>query len=129
MIEVRLTGGSPTVRDHGPGIAPDDLPPVFDRFYRALSARAVPGSGLGLAVARAVAHGHGGTLSAEAASGGGPVPADPPRAPRGCCCYPSRTRPLTAWRRDAADLFPVSVTGAAETRDKSAEASECCGGR
>ncbi len=39
-VEVRLIGGELTVRDRGPGIAPADLPGVFDRFYRAASARA-----------------------------------------------------------------------------------------
>jgi two-component system, OmpR family, sensor histidine kinase MprB len=70
-VEVRLAAGELSVRDHGPGIDPDDLPHVFDRFYRSLSARAVPGSGLGLAVAREVARGHGGTIAAEPATGGG----------------------------------------------------------
>jgi two-component system sensor histidine kinase MprB len=70
-VAVRLAAGELTVRDHGPGIAPGDLPHVFDRFYRAASARAVPGSGLGLAIVRQVAEGHGGTVQAEAASGGG----------------------------------------------------------
>ncbi|WP_367185065.1 sensor histidine kinase [Trebonia sp.] len=59
------------MRDYGPGIAPADLPHVFDRFYRSLSARAVPGSGLGLAAAREVARGHGGTIETEPAEGGG----------------------------------------------------------
>ena len=45
-VEVILLGGELTVRDHGPGIAPQDRPLVFDR-YRAAAARAVPGSGLG----------------------------------------------------------------------------------
>jgi hypothetical protein len=70
-VDVRLAGGSLTVRDHGPGISPDDAPHVFDRFYRSLSARAVPGSGLGLAVVREIARGHSGTAEAEIAPGGG----------------------------------------------------------
>ncbi|MDH6710879.1 two-component system sensor histidine kinase MprB [Kitasatospora sp. MAA19] len=71
-VEVRLTAGLElTVRDHGPGIAPEDLPYVFDRFYRASAARALPGSGLGLAMARQIAQAHGATLTAEAAPGGG----------------------------------------------------------
>ncbi len=60
-----------TVRDHGPGIAPEDLPHVFDRFYRAHAARALPGSGLGLAMARQIAHAHAADLTAERAPGGG----------------------------------------------------------
>ncbi len=70
-VEVRLADGELTVRDYGPGIDPGDLPHVFDRFYRSLSARAVPGSGLGLAVTREVVRGHGGTIAAEPAAGGG----------------------------------------------------------
>jgi two-component system sensor histidine kinase MprB len=70
-VDVRLTGGELTVRDHGPGIADADLPHVFERFYRATSARGMPGSGLGLAIVRQVAEAHGGTVSAEAAPGGG----------------------------------------------------------
>jgi two-component system sensor histidine kinase MprB len=72
QVEVRLTAGLElTVRDHGPGIAPEDLPYVFDRFYRASAARALPGSGLGLAMARQIARAHGAALTAEAAPGGG----------------------------------------------------------
>jgi len=70
-VEVRLHAGELTVRDHGPGISPADLPHVFDRFYRAAPARAVPGSGLGLCIVRQVADGHGGTVRAEPAPGGG----------------------------------------------------------
>ncbi|MGF1430020.1 HAMP domain-containing sensor histidine kinase [Kitasatospora sp. LaBMicrA B282] len=72
VVEVRLTAALElTVRDHGPGIAPEDLPHVFDRFYRASAARALPGSGLGLAMARQIARAHGATLTAENATGGG----------------------------------------------------------
>jgi two-component system, OmpR family, sensor histidine kinase MprB len=70
-IEVAVRDGTLTVRDHGPGIDPADLPHVFDRFYRAPAARTLPGSGLGLAIVRQVAEAHGGTVTAEPASGGG----------------------------------------------------------
>jgi two-component system, OmpR family, sensor histidine kinase MprB len=73
VVEVRLEGGGLSVRDHGPGIDPADLPHVFDRFYRSAAARAVPGSGLGLAIVRQTAEAHGGTIRAEPAEGGGTV--------------------------------------------------------
>lgn len=60
-----------SVRDHGPGIAAEDLPHVFERFYRAPGARGMPGSGLGLAIVRQVAELHGGGASAAVAPGGG----------------------------------------------------------
>jgi two-component system, OmpR family, sensor histidine kinase MprB len=63
-IEVCVRNGSLSVRDHGPGIANEDLPRVFDRFYRAASARARPGSGLGLAIVRHLAESHGGAVHA-----------------------------------------------------------------
>ena len=72
------------VRDDGEGIAPADLPHVFDRFYRAGKARtAEGGAGLGLAIARALVRAHGGELSLESAPGAGTtatirLPADPP---------------------------------------------------
>jgi two-component system sensor histidine kinase MprB len=72
-IEVRLAGGEFTVRDYGPGIADEDLPFIFDRFYRALSSRSAPGSGLGLAVVREIVAWHGGTVAAERDPGGGTV--------------------------------------------------------
>ena len=70
-VEVRLHGKELTVRDHGPGIAPEDLPHVFDRFYRGAEARKRPGSGLGLAIVRQVAAQLGGAVTAEPAPGGG----------------------------------------------------------
>ena len=71
VVQVTVRGGEVAVRDHGPGIAPQDLPHVFDRFYRAPSARGTPGSGLGLAIVRQVAEAHQGSAIAEAAEGGG----------------------------------------------------------
>jgi two-component system sensor histidine kinase MprB len=70
-VEVAVNAGEVTVRDHGPGIADDDLPHVFDRFYRAPAARGLPGSGLGLAIVKQVAERHGGSVVAEPAPGGG----------------------------------------------------------
>jgi two-component system sensor histidine kinase MprB len=64
-IEVTVRDGSVVVSDHGPGIAAEDLPRVFDRFYRAAAARAKPGAGLGLAIVREAAEAHGGTATAE----------------------------------------------------------------
>ncbi|WKX73662.1 HAMP domain-containing sensor histidine kinase [Streptomyces sp. XD-27] len=74
-VDIRLAvtadGIDLTVRDHGPGIAAEDLPHVFDRFYRSRQARALPGSGLGLAMARQIARAHGAELTAERPDGGG----------------------------------------------------------
>jgi two-component system sensor histidine kinase MprB len=72
-IEVTVTGGLCSVRDYGVGIATEDLPHVFDRFYRAANARTLPGSGLGLAIVRQVAEAHHGRATAEAAPGGGTI--------------------------------------------------------
>jgi signal transduction histidine kinase len=62
-----------SVRDTGPGIAPEDLPFIFDRFYRADKARTAEGgeSGLGLAIAKALVEAHGGALTVQSAPGQG----------------------------------------------------------
>jgi two-component system sensor histidine kinase MprB len=70
-VSVACGNGTVVVRDRGPGIAPADLPHVFDRFYRAPAARGLPGSGLGLAIVAQVVKVEGGTIRAEAAPGGG----------------------------------------------------------
>ncbi len=70
-IEITVRRGAVTVADRGPGIAAADANRVFDRFYRADTARGLPGSGLGLSIVRDVAQAHGGTVSARARSGGG----------------------------------------------------------
>jgi two-component system sensor histidine kinase MprB len=59
------------VTDSGPGIAEDDLPKVFDRFYRSSEARTLPGSGLGLAIVKQAAERHGGAAYAGQSPGGG----------------------------------------------------------
>ncbi len=87
-IEVRVADGELSVRDHGPGIAVEDIDHVFDRFYRSALARGLPGSGLGLAIVRQVAETSGGTVFAENAPGGGarlvlrlPAVAEPAQVP------------------------------------------------
>jgi two-component system, OmpR family, sensor histidine kinase MprB len=72
-VEIQLRGEQLTVRDHGPGISAQDLPHVFDRFYRGADARGRPGSGLGLAIVRQVADQQGGSVAADHAPGGGTV--------------------------------------------------------
>ena len=71
LVEVAVGAEGLRVRDHGSGIAEEDLPHLFDRFYRGASARGRPGSGLGLAIVRQVAEQHGGSVRAFNAEGGG----------------------------------------------------------
>ena len=73
-----------TVRDHGDGIPPQDLPHVFERFYRAPSSRSMPGSGLGLAIVKQAVSSHGGTVDIASKPGVGTevtivLPADDPK--------------------------------------------------
>ncbi len=111
-IEITVAGDDLAVaigvRDHGVGIAPDELRLVFDRFWRADPARArtTGGSGLGLAIALEDAHLHGGSLQAWGEPGrganfrltlpcepGGPVIASPlPLVPRDASPAPPRPR-------------------------------------
>jgi two-component system sensor histidine kinase BaeS len=58
------------VRDDGPGIAPEDQPHIYERFYRGRNARA-EGSGLGLAIVQSIVHAHGGRVSVESEPGAG----------------------------------------------------------
>jgi two-component system sensor histidine kinase MprB len=92
QVEVRLSAGALTVRDHGLGFSEQDLPHVFDRFYRAADARRLPGSGLGLAIVKQAAEAHGGQAEAANAADGGAVVRvsfGPPLSPESRSSVPS----------------------------------------
>ncbi|WP_248962726.1 HAMP domain-containing sensor histidine kinase [Sphaerisporangium perillae] len=70
-VTVRLREGGLTVRDHGPGIPEDELPLVFERFWRSSTARSMPGSGLGLAIVAQAVRDAGGDVALSNPPGGG----------------------------------------------------------
>jgi two-component system sensor histidine kinase MprB len=72
-IDVVVDGSNIEILDRGAGIAPDDLPRVFDRFYRATTARTLPGSGLGLAIVEQIAQLHDGVITLRPRVGGGTI--------------------------------------------------------
>ena len=86
-VRIKAADGTVEVSDQGPGISGEDLPHIFDRFYRSAKARALPGSGLGLAIVRRITDLHGGTVEAVGRPQGstfrirlpeaGPEPAQP----------------------------------------------------
>ncbi|MEA2211319.1 MAG: two-component system, OmpR family, sensor histidine kinase MprB [Solirubrobacteraceae bacterium] len=73
IVELTVDGDGVEVRDHGRGVVDQDLPYVFDRFFRGTGARGRHGSGLGLAIVRQVTEQHGGTATAANAPDGGAV--------------------------------------------------------
>lgn len=72
-IEVRLSCSAIEVADHGPGMAAEQAARVFERFYRADSARGPGGSGLGLAIVAALVAAHGWQIELDTAPGEGAV--------------------------------------------------------
>lgn len=60
-----------TIKDYGVGIPEEELPYIFDKFYRASSASGKTGTGLGLPICKGIVELHGGTIHAESSEGGG----------------------------------------------------------
>ena len=82
-IEIAVEARGIEVRDRGAGIPVEDLPHVFERFYRSDAARGEPGSGLGLAIVQQIVERHDGRVWARNRAGGGAevgfeLPAAPP---------------------------------------------------
>jgi two-component system, OmpR family, sensor histidine kinase MprB len=72
-VDVAVADGAVEVRDQGPGIADEDRPLVFNRFYRSAAARGMPGAGLGLAIVKQIADAHGGSIRVDSGPDGGAV--------------------------------------------------------
>lgn len=72
-VTIRVADRRVEVHDRGPGIADEDKPFVFDRFYRAIGSRSLPGSGLGLSIVSQFADDNGATTFVRDADGGGVV--------------------------------------------------------
>lgn len=72
-VRLRVDGKRLEVEDSGPGIPPEELEVVFDRFYRSVNAKSLPGSGLGLAIVKQIVERHNGRAWAQNTPGGAVV--------------------------------------------------------
>ena len=72
-IEIAVRAGTVEVLDRGPGVSGDDAAHIFDRFYRPVASRSLPGSGLGLSIVKDVAESAGGTVHVMSRPGGGSI--------------------------------------------------------
>jgi two-component system sensor histidine kinase MprB len=73
VIEIVVREGTIDVLDRGPGVADEDAGHIFDRFYRPVASRSLPGSGLGLSIVKDVAESAGGTVHVSKRTGGGSI--------------------------------------------------------
>ena len=81
-----------TVRDDGPGIPPEELPHIFERFYKADKAHTSGmGTGLGLAIAQRIVEQHGGQISVESQNGKTVFSFTVPRVPKDLPPPPSQS--------------------------------------
>jgi two-component system sensor histidine kinase MprB len=69
-VQVVVADAHVSVTDHGPGIPDEDLPHIFERFYRASAARGMPGAGLGLAIVARIAQANDATVDVRTGSAG-----------------------------------------------------------
>ena len=58
-----------TVENEGDDISPEDLPKLFDRFWRADASRTTPGTGIGLSLVKSAVEAHGGSVTAQSGEG------------------------------------------------------------
>ncbi|EKD59352.1 MAG: hypothetical protein ACD_55C00055G0001, partial [uncultured bacterium] len=72
-LESRALDGKVTLKvaDRGPGVPPQDLERIFDKFYRVPVPEGAGGTGLGLSICKGIVEAHGGTIHAENREGGG----------------------------------------------------------
>ena len=70
-VSVNIVDRRVTIRDHGIGIPPEDLPHVFEPFFRASNTGSVMGHGVGLALAKAILEKHGARIKVESQQGEG----------------------------------------------------------
>jgi two-component system, OmpR family, sensor histidine kinase MprB len=130
VIEIEVDGARIGVLDRGPGIPPDEIDRVFDRFHRSDDARTLPGSGLGLSIVRDVVERNGGSVRAANRPDGGaevgftlrPALAPPPTE----ALTGLSTEPQVGHTREADDVGvdldedvqpPGWTAGAAETQE------------
>jgi two-component system sensor histidine kinase MprB len=95
-VRVSVQDGHVSVTDHGPGIHADDLPHIFERFYRAPAARAHPGAGLGLAIVGSVVNANEGHIDVRTGPSGSTFTITLPTAPTTPNEIPAATLATTA---------------------------------
>jgi two-component system sensor histidine kinase MprB len=81
-VHVVVADAHVSVTDHGPGVPDEDLPHIFERFYRAPAARGMPGAGLGLAIVARIAQANDATADVQTGPGGSTFTLAFPRHPR-----------------------------------------------